>query len=151
MGLMEKILDVRSVQVGTQGTDKNQVLRQLVDQISNLGCVTDSEQLYQDVLDRENLSPTTLGDGCAVPHAHSAGITETRIAALCLAKPMDFGASDGIPVSLVFLMAGPPQNTGLHLKLLSKLVRLLHDRTLREALTSAQNPQEFVQILTQRD
>lgn len=151
MGLMEKILDSRAIQVGIQETEKDQIIRQLVNQLSTLGWVSDPEQLVQDVMDRENLSPTTLGDGCAVPHAHSSGITETRIAAISLKEPVDFSASDGIPVSLVFLMAGPPQNTGIHLKLLSKLVRLLHDRNLREALNRADNPQTFMQILTERD
>lgn len=151
MGLMKNILDVRAVAVGVEATGKEQVIRLLVDQMTNLGCVTDAQQLYKDIMDREAISPTTLSDGCAVPHAHSSGITETRVAALHLKKPLDFGAPDGNPVSLVFLMAGPPQNTGIHLKLLSKLVRLLHDRKLRETLHQAEDPQTFLQILTQVD
>jgi hypothetical protein len=57
--------------------------------------------------------------------------------------PVDFSAEDGESVKLVFLMAGPKQNTGLHLKVLSKLARLLHDSSIREELMKVQEPGAF--------
>lgn len=59
------------------------------------------------------------------------------MAALRLAAPVDFGAPDGRPVDLVFAIVGPRGGAGEHLRLLSKLVRALHDPAFRAAARAA--------------
>ncbi len=151
MGLLSKKLSQQSILVSLEARDKEQVIKALVESLAREGKVSDGEILYHDVMDREELASTALGFGCAVPHAHSTSVSSTCLAAAKLSQPVDFGSSDGKPVSLVFLMAGPKNDSGIHLKLLSKLARLLHDASLRDRLVSANDAQEFFNLITEKD
>lgn len=131
--------------------EKEDIIRQLVDSLAKRQEVSDAEQLIKDILEREDLASTCLGLGCAVPHAHSSAVTTTVIAAARLDPPLELDAPDGEPVSLMFLLAGPRNSAGLHIKLLSKLSRLLHDSTFREQLRKAGTAEEFYQLLCKKD
>jgi mannitol/fructose-specific phosphotransferase system IIA component (Ntr-type) len=123
--------------------DKEQVVRLLAERLARTGAVEDTEMLIRDVLEREQLASTCLGFGCAVPHAHSQAVSSTVLAAASLDPPLTLETPDGQPVSLLFLMAGPVQSAALHLRLLSKLARLLHDPIFRDELREASDAKEF--------
>jgi PTS system nitrogen regulatory IIA component len=69
-----------------------------------------------------------VGRGVAVPHALLGGITEPIGAFAHLRHLVDFGAADGRPVDLVFLLLVPEQQPDRLLPLLSRVVRRLRDR-----------------------
>ena len=131
--------------------DKERVIRQLVDQLAISHSITDPDTLFEQVMEREKLSSTCIGFGCAVPHARSDAAQATVIAAARLNPPVLMEAPDGEAVSLVFLMAGPEKSAALHLRLLSKLARLLHSDSLRQQLREAATAEEFHQIICSRD
>ncbi len=62
------------------------------------------------------------------------GITETEI---------NFESLDGEPVRLIFLLVGKENLVGPHLKLLSRISRLLNKDDFRTKLLSAGSPQEI--------
>jgi PTS system nitrogen regulatory IIA component len=78
-------------------------------------------------------------------------LTETLLAVVHLAQPVAFGALDGQPVDLLFMMAGPKGGTTDHLKLLSKLAKLLHDGTFRQAARQATDGKALAQLLYDQD
>jgi len=131
--------------------NKERVIRLLTEKLAETHHIDDPELLVKDILEREQLASTCLGLGCAVPHAHSAAAESTFIAAARLDPPQHFEAPDGEPVSLIFLLAGPPNSAGLHIRLLSKLARLLHNSAFRESLKHAETPEEFYQIICDKD
>jgi fructose-specific phosphotransferase system IIA component len=143
MGAMCKMIQAEQILLDISVADKTECIKRLISALEGSGALADAGVLLDDVLTREKLSTTALGSGCAVPHAHSDGVKRTVIAAARLETPVDFSAEDGESVKLVFLMAGPKQNTGLHLKVLSKLARLLHDSSIREELMKVQEPGAF--------
>jgi len=151
MGAMCRMIQPGRILIDISAESKEDCFTQLVSVLDSQGVVVDADLLLKDVMTREELSTTGLGSGCAVPHAHSEGIKETAISAARLTTPIDFSSEDGADVSLVFLMAGPKQNTGLHLKVLSKLARLLHDPAIREGLASASDQSEFYRLLCGED
>ncbi len=69
------------------------------------------------------------------------------LAILRLDEPVDFDAADAIPVDLLFLMTGPKANTSLHLKILSKLARSLHDEQFRASLREAPNGEVLADLI----
>lgn len=131
--------------------EKEVIIRNLVDALAERQEVSDADQLFRDILEREELASTCLGLGCAVPHAHSSAVDTTIIAAARLHPPLELDAPDGEPVSLMFLLAGPRNSAGLHIKLLSKLSRLLHDSIFREQLHKAETAEEFYQLICEKD
>jgi PTS system nitrogen regulatory IIA component len=86
---------------------------------------------------RERLGSTAIGHGIAIPHGRTAAFTEARGAFLRLQQAVDFGASDGEPVDLVFAMAVPEHFTQQHLQLLSELAERFADPGFRAALRAA--------------
>jgi len=87
--------------------------------------------------EREQLGSTGIGRGVAIPHARSTAFREPRAAFLRLSHPIDFGATDGQPVDLVFAMCVPDQQVEQHLHTLAGLVERFSDAEFRDALREA--------------
>jgi len=148
---LRSILDPACVVVDLDIRNKEEVIKALVDLVSAGDSVSDRDGLLRDVMAREALAPTGMGMSCAIPHAHSASVLRTVVAVARLRNPVDFGAPDGSPASLVFLMVGPKDAAGVHLKLLSKIARFLHDDAFREAATTAPDAASFAELIYTRD
>ncbi|RZA34929.1 MAG: PTS sugar transporter subunit IIA [Lysobacteraceae bacterium] len=86
---------------------------------------------------REKLGSTAIGHGIAIPHGRSASLDAPRGVLLRLEPAVDFDASDGQPVDLVFAMAVPDHYTHQHLMLLSELAERFSREDFRAALRSA--------------
>lgn len=143
-------LDVGRVAVGIDERTKEGVLSAAV----RLLCSSrggDAERLLEEVRRREALGSTGIGEGVAVPHALWDGVEGTSMAALRLATPVEFGAPDGRPVDLVFLMVGPRRDRSSHLTILSKLARVLHDPAFRVAARSAPDAAALCALVYGRD
>lgn len=92
---------------------------------------------------RERLSGTGMNEGVAIPHAAVAGITKPVGAFARLDPPHDFGALDGRPSDLVFMLLSPPQRGADHLKALARVARFLRRTDLRERLRAARGGDEI--------
>ena len=117
-----------------------------------IGVITNGNAYYNAVSQRETFGGTTaIGSGIALPHASNAGVSAPGISALLLRRGVDWGAPDGQPVDLVFMIAVPPKSESLHLQILARLVNLLGRRDLVEALRTASNPQRFVELIAKTE
>jgi len=151
MGGICKRLSPDCILLNLQETGKEAVIRRLVESLGGVHAIADVQAVVNDVMEREKLASTCVGLGCAVPHAHSEALETTMLAAATLNPPVDMDAPDGEPVSLVFLIAGSKNGAGLHLRLLSKLARLLHNEEFREELRQAAEPKDFYDSVCRRD
>jgi PTS system nitrogen regulatory IIA component len=86
---------------------------------------------------RERLGSTAIGHGIAIPHGRTAAFDGARGAFLRLGEGVDFDASDGAPVDLVFAMTVPEHWTQQHLQLLAELAERFSDAAFRAALRAA--------------
>lgn len=119
---------------------KNEAIEALVQELDQRGYLSDKEQFYADVLEREATFPTYIGNEIGLPHSQSTGVKKPCIIIGKLEKNIVWTDEDE-KADLVFLIAVPKDNKdNLHLKILSKLARMLmHDdfrnsiRTLGES------------------
>jgi mannitol/fructose-specific phosphotransferase system IIA component (Ntr-type) len=111
----------------------------------------DPVKILEEIRARERLASTGIGEGVAVPHALCDSMDQTVMAVLRLEKPVPFDSADGVPVDLIFIMAGHKGDTANHLKLLSKLARLLHDGDFRSAARAAADGPALAKLLYDRD
>lgn len=96
---------------------------------------TDREFVGKVLLAREALSPTAVGDGIAVPHPRSPVVLHATVATLTVAfleKPIEFGAFDGKPVSVLLTLISPTERAQFHL--LSRLNFALRDKNFVKVL-----------------
>jgi PTS system nitrogen regulatory IIA component len=125
---------------GVPGNDKLSVLENLVANLS-LPPQVDPEFLLQVLLAREALGTTAIGDGIAIPHVRNPILVSLPSPAITLSflkKPVDFGALDGKPVEIVFMLISP--TVKIHLHLLSKLAYALRNDSFRSVLGGSRDP-----------
>ena len=137
---LTEALEAGGVFCGVPGDDKLSVLENLVANLS-LPPQVDPEFLLQVLLAREALGTTAVGDGIAIPHVRNPILVNLPSPAITLSflkQPVDFGALDGKPVEIVFMLISP--TVRIHLHLLSKLAYALRDDTFRSALRLACDP-----------
>jgi PTS system nitrogen regulatory IIA component len=96
-----------------------------------------ADDLRSSLQARERLGSTAIGHGIAIPHGRSPALEAPRGALLRLQPAVDFNASDGQDVDLVFAMAVPDHYTHQHLMLLSELAERFSDERFRAALRNA--------------
>ena len=129
------------------GKDTPTLLRNVVD-VMKLPDEVDREFLYQVLLAREMLGSTGIGDGIAVPHVRNPivlHVSKPTVTLCFLEHPIDFGALDGKPVSILFALISP--SVKAHLHLLSRLGFVLRNPRLRTALMEQANRVELVAAL----
>lgn len=151
-----KILDFlpkEAVRIGLEATKKKEVVEELVELLVNAGKIKDREKkdIIKALLDREKLGSTGIGQGIAIPHAKSEKLKEILCAFGISKKKVDFNSLDGEPVDIVFLLIAPQESSGLHLKALAKISRLLKDKFFRQSLRDAVSEQDIIKIIRQED
>ncbi|HEX3020161.1 MAG TPA: HAD-IC family P-type ATPase [Chitinispirillaceae bacterium] len=99
------------------------------------------------IIERENQSSTGVGEGCAIPHARLENISEVYFFVGVSRKGIDFKSIDNKPVHLIFLFLTPLSETATHLKVLSRISRIIKDANLVKRLTEASDNQELFQIM----
>ena len=124
--------------------------KKLLELIANI--VADQTRLgesliYNNLLNRERLGSTGLGNGIAVPHARLEDLDKTVGCLFRLSEPINFEAPDNQPVDLVFTIIIPQEATEEHLVILSSLARIFSQTDVCEALRSATSREQIAQII----
>ncbi len=104
-------------------------------------------ELLRAVLAREAEFPTALDDGVAFPHVRTPFVREVLLSAVVLDHPIAFGAANGNPVDVLFLLLSPTRSASEHLQALRALSRVVSDGTVIERLRAATSPEEFVAVV----
>ncbi|HTR04062.1 MAG TPA: PTS sugar transporter subunit IIA, partial [Thermoanaerobaculia bacterium] len=121
----EGLIDPRRVFHRLPGGSREELLEELAARLAEDGVVSDPGELSARLIDRERLGCTGLGGGVAIPHCKLRHIQGVVVAVASTAVPVDFGAADGIPIDLVFLVASPADAPAAHLQALARVSRLL--------------------------
>lgn len=106
------------------------------------------EQVISMIVAREQISPTAVGDGIAIPHPRSPLGMHVLYPLLYLAfleKPVDYGALDGKPVQALFFLVCPTLRT--HLRLLGRLAFVLRDPNFKSVIRNEKTRDEIVSAI----
>ncbi len=130
----DRLVDSRLVFSSLPGSTWEEILRELANRVGACGLVPDPATLFARLLERERLGCTGLGGGIAIPHCKLADLSDVLVAVATTAAPVDFGAADGVPVGLLFLVVSPAHAAAAHLQALARISRLLRTPGIPEAL-----------------
>jgi PTS system fructose-specific IIC component len=134
------IMDIKS-------SDREGAIREMVAALPDSGKILDKARFIRDLLERERLSSTGIGQGVAIPHCPSEGVEGIVIAFARSRTGIDFGSIDGNKVNIVFLIGTNPKEINLYLTVLAKLSKLLIKESFRKELLAAKNGQEILAIV----
>ena len=149
--LLSEILEPECIKVPLTAGDKEQAVYELVDLLYERGRVGDGEALKRAVWARESTRSTGIGHGLAIPHGKSNACDRLVMAIGKPQQPIDFGALDNRPVQVIFLVAGPPEQTGPHIQALARISRLMTDEAFRTALLKADDSQAIYDRILQQE
>jgi mannitol/fructose-specific phosphotransferase system IIA component (Ntr-type) len=131
------LLAPERVRVGLDVGGKEEAIEAVVGLLDNARAVRDLERVREAVLAREAVMSTGVGKGLALPHARTNAVADTVAAFAVTAAPVAYGALDGQPVRLVFLLVGPEDERSQHVRLLSRISRLMNRDVFRTRLLQA--------------
>lgn len=128
-----------------KSTDKEGVLDELINLLSNDNIITDKEQYKKAVLKREEEFTTGIGMGIAIPHGKSPAVKAPALAFGLSKKGVDYKSMDGKPANIFFLIAVPEKSDNTHLQILSMLSRKLMHEDVRSALYNAKTYKDVLE------
>jgi PTS system nitrogen regulatory IIA component len=148
-----KILDAlpkEAILVDLKAIDKRGVLEELVNPIAEIAGIS-REELVKVLMERERLGSTGIGEGIGIPHGKFKGLESLMLGFGRSQKGVDFDSMDGLPAHIFFLLITPENSTGLHLKLLARISRILKNDLFKEKLLRAKNRDEIYSIIKEEE
>lgn len=146
MALIE-LIEESLIRVPLAARDKQGVVRELVELLAEGGRTGDRAAVLKAILDREALGSTGLSEGIAVPHGKTGAVEDLAIVIGIAPDGVDFGAIDGLPSRLFFMIVAPPDKSGPHIQALSEIARLSRSKALCRAIIGARTAAEVVALL----
>jgi len=150
MKIME-FLNKKAITANLKATDKEGVIRELVDLLAKADEIKNKEDLIKALITRESLGSTGIGQGIGIPHAKSPNAKGLAAAFGLSQRGVNFDSLDGEPVYIFFLLIAPEESAGPHLKALARISRMLKDKYFREMLKKAKDEKEILRIIQEED
>jgi fructose-specific phosphotransferase system IIA component len=148
---LTEILKPANIIVPLESKTKNEAIGALVALLAKNNEILDAKVVLDAVLERESTRTTGIGNGLAIPHGKCNGTAHLVMAIGKLATPIDFQSIDGRPVSIVWLLTSPPDQTGPHIHALARISRLMTIDKFRQALNNATSGQEIFNAIVQQE
>lgn len=127
---------------------KNEVIEMIADTLNSCGRLNDRKQFICDVLAREEVVSTYIGDQITIPHARSTSIRTASLVYVRLKEPVAWNASE--QAKYIFNIAVPEENDNNdHLLILSSVARRLMDESKRPVFFQSKSREMIVSALLQ--
>jgi len=146
-----EILTTSRIKVEITSTEKEKVIEELIDLFVDDPDIKDINEVKKSILSREKIMSTGVGKGFAIPHAKSDAVKGIVAAFGKSSHPIEYNALDGEPVNLIFVLVGQQNLVGTHIKLLSRISRMMNKDYFRESLLKAQSPEEVYTIFHEEE
>lgn len=137
-----------------EGTTPDRVISELLEVLVEAGSIDASAQdsIRRAVVSREREATTGIGNGLAIPHMKDCPhVTELSAAFGRCKAGVDFSATDGEPVHVLFLILTPSGAESEHVQLMKRIVLLSRDRNTMQHLKRADSIDNLQQIFEEID
>ncbi|WP_318519139.1 PTS fructose transporter subunit IIABC [Photobacterium leiognathi] len=126
---------------------KDDVFNEMAELLVAQGRVADKTQFIADVKAREELGNTGFEEGIAIPHAKSAAVAQPAVAIGVSRTGIEYGAEDGKPSQLFFMIASPDNGDNHHIEVLAELSSKLIEDGFVEQFLAAKTEKEALALL----
>jgi PTS system nitrogen regulatory IIA component len=113
---------------------KKRLFERLGELLAGDSGILSPNDIFDALINREKLGSTGLGKGVAIPHGRIPALEKPLCAIIKLAEPVDFDATDNLPVDLVFALLVPEESTEEHLQVLSTIAEVFSNASVCDAL-----------------
>lgn len=144
---IKDILDPSNVLLEDRRFDKASLLQVLCARAAT-AVGLEQDFLLAEVMKREDLGSTGIGQGIAIPHTRLAELKQTYSLVVRLLHPVDFEATDGEPVDIVFFLLLPASPASAHLSSLACVARSLRDPAIQSELRKVTDAEALYRAIT---
>jgi fructose-specific phosphotransferase system IIA component len=148
---VHELLNLKYVLTEFKSENKNDVINELVDLLKGDERIIDLEEVRKCVFEREEKMSTGVGKGFAIPHGKTNSVNDILAAFGKSETPIEYNSLDGEPVHLVFLLIGKENLVAKHIKLLSRISRLMNNEEFRKKLVEADSKESILKIFTDEE
>ena len=149
-----KIIDLlapRRILPNLQAVNKRGVLEEMAAVLVSCHDEINVANVLEVLLERERLGSTGIGDNIAIPHGKVPKLSRMLLAFGRSLKGVDFDSMDGKPSHLFFVLLAPVNSTGLHLKALAKISRMLMSQVFRDSLMGSDGAEDILRLIAEKD
>ncbi|NLM13720.1 MAG: PTS transporter subunit EIIA [Epulopiscium sp.] len=141
------LINQNLIALNLDSTTKEETIRKMAQMAADEGRVEDIEEYVKAVLRREEEFSTAVGFGVAIPHGKTDAVKEPLLA-FAKVNHIEWGAPDGKPVNMVFLIGVPESQAGTeHLKILANISRKLMKQEFRDSISNAKTAEDILKVL----
>jgi PTS system nitrogen regulatory IIA component len=144
------VLDRKSILPDLKARNKKGILEELVIPVAEIAGVSQKD-LTKVLMERERLGSTGIGGGIGIPHGKMKNLESLVLGFGLSRKGVEFESLDGQPTHIFFLLVTPENSTGLHLKLLARISRILKNDPFKNRLLKAADSDEILGIIKEED
>jgi fructose-specific phosphotransferase system IIA component len=148
---LSEILKPEKTKIPVLSPAKTEAIGELVTLLAQNSQITDAKTVLAAVLEREATRTTGIGNGLAIPHGKAAGMDHLVMAIGKPQHPIDFQSIDGKPVTIIWLLCSPLDQTAPHIHALARISRLMTLDKFRANLNAAVTAQEMYDIISQQE
>ncbi len=130
-----------------KGGSQAAVLRALADSVASTGAVSDADELYARLLEREEVGSTAMGGGVAIPHCKLPYLEKVVMAVGVVPDGVDLDTPDEEAVRLLFMVLSPEESPTDHLKCLATISRWIRQKEKLEELKKVESSEEIYRCL----
>jgi len=140
---LSKLLDPARITLAVQSTKRTNAINEVAKLLESHPDVANFQGFYNELLARERLDTTCLGNEIALPHARTEHVRKIVLAVGRSTEGVLFENSNQM-VKLMFVLGTPKNNPTDYLILVGALCRLIKDAASRDALMAAPTPEAFI-------
>ncbi|MGE6232879.1 fructose-specific PTS transporter subunit EIIC [Aeromonas media] len=148
--MITTLINEQLIALDLKATRKEEVFTEMTRLLAAQGKVSDEQQFIKDLWAREELDNTGFEEGVALPHAKSAAVSTPAVAIGISRSGIDYGAEDGKPSKLFFMIASPAGGANHHIEVLAELSAKLIEEGFIDALLAAKSPAAALALLLEK-
>ncbi|PSV32238.1 PTS fructose transporter subunit IIC [Photobacterium sp. GB-27] len=145
--MITSLINESLINLNLKAKTKDDVFNEMAEILAAQGRVADKKQFIADVKAREELGNTGFEEGIAIPHAKSAAVAQPAVAIGVSRTGIEYGAEDGKPSQLFFMIASPDNGDNHHIEVLAELSSKLIEDGFVEKFLAAKNEKEALALL----
>jgi PTS system fructose-specific IIC component len=148
--MITTLINEQLIALDLKATRKEEVFSEMARLLVAQGKVSDEQQFIKDLWAREALDNTGFEEGVALPHAKSAAVSTPAVAIGISRSGIDYGAEDGKPSKLFFMIASPAGGANHHIEVLAELSAKLIEEGFIAKLLAAKTPAAALALLLEK-
>lgn len=135
------------ISTNLESVDKDELFEEMVELFVRGGEPLDRAAVLDRLFERESKMSTGIFSGIAIPHAVCSEVKKDICAVGVSRSGIEYGALDGKPVHIVFMLLFAEDNTADHLEVIRKLSLILDNAGIREKFLKAENARSLFELI----